>query len=159
MIIRILAGSLSRCAVLTASSLQMVRERSLSLARIGRETSPHRRCLCSAWAASAVSEKPASRRTWTPRRERTPHDALSRWPGSHLLTSTWELHDAFTFVVIVALEDYGFCKKGEGGAFVEDSRIELGGELPVNTHGGHLSQAAVGGMLHITEAAVQLRRQ
>ncbi len=61
--------------------------------------------------------------------------------------------------MIVALEDYGFCKKGEGGAFVEDGRIELGGELPVNTHGGHLSQAAVGGMLHITEAAVQLRRQ
>jgi acetyl-CoA acetyltransferase len=70
-----------------------------------------------------------------------------------------ELHDAFTFVVIVALEDYGFCKKGEGGAFVEAGRIELGGELPVNTHGGHLSQAAVGGMLHITEAVVQLRHQ
>jgi acetyl-CoA acetyltransferase len=70
-----------------------------------------------------------------------------------------EIYDAFTFVVIVTLEDYGFCKKGEGGAYVENGRIELGGALPVNTHGGHLSQAAVGGMLHITEAVVQLRHQ
>jgi hypothetical protein len=59
-----------------------------------------------------------------------------------------ELYDCFTSVVLVRLEDYGFCKKGEGGPFVENGRIGLGGELPVNTSGGLLSQVNAGGSHH-----------
>jgi acetyl-CoA acetyltransferase len=70
-----------------------------------------------------------------------------------------ELYDCFTYTVIAQIEDFNFCRKGEGGAFVEGGRIEIGGELPVNTHGGLLSQAHLGGMLHITEAVSQLRRE
>jgi acetyl-CoA acetyltransferase len=71
-----------------------------------------------------------------------------------------ELYDCFTPVVIIELEDLGFCPKGEGGRFVENGRIELGGELPVNTHGGLLSHCHPGhpgSMFAITEAVRQLR--
>ena len=71
-----------------------------------------------------------------------------------------QLYDCFTPVVLVELEDLGFCPKGEGGRFVENGRIELGGELPVNTHGGlmsHCHPGHPGSMFSVTEAVSQLR--
>lgn len=67
------------------------------------------------------------------------------------------VYDHFTPFVIMALESYGFCSPGEGGPFVEDGRIELGRELPVNTHGGNLSEAYLQGMSHVIEAVRQIR--
>ncbi|WP_405140454.1 acetyl-CoA acetyltransferase [Sphaerisporangium sp. NBC_01403] len=68
-----------------------------------------------------------------------------------------ELYDCFTYSVIVQLEDYGFCAKGEGGPFVASGATALDGSLPVNTHGGFLSEGYVHGMNHIAEAVSQLR--
>lgn len=69
-----------------------------------------------------------------------------------------QLYDAFTLNTILFLEDLGFCKKGEGGAFVEGGRIAPGGELPVNTNGGGLSCVHPGmyGLFTMVEAAQQL---
>jgi acetyl-CoA acetyltransferase len=68
-----------------------------------------------------------------------------------------ELYDCYTFTVLVTLEDYGFCRKGEGGPFVEQGRIAPGGSLPVNTGGGQLSSFYMWGMTPIGEGVVQIR--
>lgn len=69
-----------------------------------------------------------------------------------------EIDDSTTYTVLVQLEDYGFCKKGEAGEFLESEGIEVNkAKIPVNTHGGLLSCANVPGIFHITEAVKQLR--
>lgn len=68
------------------------------------------------------------------------------------------LYDHFSPMVLMQLEDYGFCAKGEGGEFVESGAIRYkGGSIPVNTHGGQLSEAYIIGMTHIREAVEQMR--
>jgi acetyl-CoA acetyltransferase len=68
-----------------------------------------------------------------------------------------ELYDCYTFTVLVTLEDYGFCKKGEGGPFVAEHVTGPGGKLAVNTGGGQLSSFYMWGMTPVSEAVIQLR--
>jgi acetyl-CoA acetyltransferase len=69
-----------------------------------------------------------------------------------------QIYDHFIPWVVMALEDYGFCKKGEGGPFVASGAIEYGkGHLPMNTSGGHLSEAYIHGHNHILEGVRQIR--
>lgn len=70
-----------------------------------------------------------------------------------------QVYDSFTITVLLALEDLGFCAKGDGGSFVEDGHIEPGGSLPTNTSGGGLSYTHPGmfGVFLLVEAARQLR--
>ena len=66
-------------------------------------------------------------------------------------------YDAFTFTSMLQLEDYGFCKKGEGGEYVASGITRLGGRRPNNTSGGHLCEAYTHGMNMVIENVRQLR--
>lgn len=68
-----------------------------------------------------------------------------------------QFYDAFTMLPLVALEAYGFCCPGEGGAFIRSGATAPGGALPVNTGGGHLSGYYLQGMTPVAEAIIQLR--
>jgi acetyl-CoA acetyltransferase len=67
------------------------------------------------------------------------------------------IYDHFTPFVLVQLEEFGFCGRGEAKDFIKDGNIELGGQLPVNTHGGQLGEAYIHGMNGINEAVRQVR--
>jgi acetyl-CoA acetyltransferase len=110
--------------------------------------------------------------------EHTSHVSLSQWPdfttGPAVVSGrlafdraglrpqdvdVCELYDAFTYMLLITLEDLGFCAKGEGGSFVEGGRLLTGGSLPTNTDGGGLSACHPGmrGLFLIVEAVKQLR--
>lgn len=68
-----------------------------------------------------------------------------------------QFYDAFSYAGILALEAYGMCPQGEGGAFVAQGHTAPGGKLPVNTGGGHLSGFYLQGMTPLSEAVIQAR--
>lgn len=68
-----------------------------------------------------------------------------------------QLYDCYTYTVLVTLEDYGFCAKGDGGEFVSDGRLAPGGKLACNTGGGQLSAYYMWGMTPLSEAIIQAR--
>lgn len=68
-----------------------------------------------------------------------------------------QIYDCFTITVLIQLEDYGFCGKGEGGPFAASGAIGMDGILPINTGGGHLSEGYIHGMNHIVEGVRQIR--
>jgi acetyl-CoA acetyltransferase len=87
--------------------------------------------------------------------------ARQLWETSGLTPAdvqTAVVYDHFTPFVLVQLEEFGFCGRGEAKDFVKDGRIELGGGLPINTHGGQLGEAYIHGMNGIAEAVRQVRR-
>ncbi len=82
------------------------------------------------------------------------------WTSSGLTPSdiqTAILYDHFTPYVLMQLEEFGFCGRGEAKDFIADGALELGGRLPINTHGGQLGEAYIHGMNGIAEAVRQIR--
>ncbi len=67
------------------------------------------------------------------------------------------IYDHFTPFVLAQLEAFGFCGRGEAKDFIRDGRIEMGGALPINTHGGQLGEAYIHGMNGVAEGVRQVR--
>jgi acetyl-CoA acetyltransferase len=84
-------------------------------------------------------------------------EVLAQAGVTHADVAGFYTYDAFSPLVLFALERFGYCGPGEAAAFVQDGRIELGGALPVNTSGGLLSEAHVAGWNSICEMVRQLR--
>ena len=89
-------------------------------------------------------------------------DAVARqlWATSGLSPAdiqTAVIYDHFTPYVLYQLEELGFCAKGEAKDFIRDGNIEIGGGLPINTHGGQLGEAYLHGMNGIAEGVRQVR--
>jgi acetyl-CoA acetyltransferase len=68
-----------------------------------------------------------------------------------------QIYDAFSPMILYCLEAYGFCGRGEAASFIADGGMALGGNLPINTSGGSLSEAYLHGMNLLSEAVRQLR--
>lgn len=66
-------------------------------------------------------------------------------------------YDHFTPFVLCQLEEFGFCERGDAKDFIRDGAVELGGRLPINTHGGQLGEAYIHGMNGIAEGVRQIR--
>jgi len=111
-------------------------------------------------SAEAVAHARAGHRDYlTTAAAQTGPRALAEASVSHDEIDMAMIYDSFTITVLMTLEDLGFCKKGEGGAFVSGGRLRLGGELPINTDGGGLSSNHPGmrGIFLVVEAVKQLR--
>ncbi|THV14769.1 lipid-transfer protein [Nocardioides caeni] len=67
-----------------------------------------------------------------------------------------QVYDCFTITTLIQLEDYGFVPRGQA-AHLGEADLTLGGRLPINTSGGHLSEAYIHGMNHVVEGVRQMR--
>ncbi len=111
-------------------------------------TALHKRPLWDQWGdLTTMAARDAAAHMWS-RTELKPSDV-----------DTAQLYDGFSFLALAWIEALGFCGKGEGGPFVENGRIALGGELPMNTWGGQLSGGRLHGFGFVAEAMRQLRGQ
>ncbi len=118
-----------------------------------------RRCTSGAGARAILGTRwlPGARSGCRPEQVR-PGGRRCTWPELLPADVTMcQLYDCYTYTVLVTLEDYGFCAKGEGGPFAASGALGPGGTLPVNTGGGQLSGYYMWGFTPLSEAVIQAR--
>jgi acetyl-CoA acetyltransferase len=97
-------------------------------------------------------------------------ESLTELPAKYVADTLWsraglgpddvdvaQFYDCYTITILMQLEDWGFCKKGDGGPFVASGGIDMGGAIPVNTDGGNLSYGYIHGINHVIEGVRQIR--
>jgi len=93
--------------------------------------------------------------------QQTAPEAFRMAGVQHEHIDVFEPYDDYPMVVLIQMEDYGFCKKGEGGKFVEEHGLTINGDFPISTDGGQLSGGqpggAIGGFMPLVEAVAQVR--
>ena len=116
-----------------------------------------------AWLGAGASDLLHGPRVWVRtgvRSRSVGSHCTCAWPGwSSAISIRPKIYDCYTFTVLLTLEDYGFCAKGEGGPFVASGALDPGGSLPVNTGGGQLSAYYLWGATPLSEAVIQGRGQ
>lgn len=138
--------------VTTRERARDMRHRGVEVLALGQGSDP-------GWGAGPLGSHNMPNDTYTTGNLRTFATELFARAGlSRDAVDVAQIYDAFTGMVLFTLEDFGFCGRGESGDFVADGHIGFpGGSLPVNTSGGHLSEAYVHGMNLLVEGVRQMR--
>ena len=131
----------------------------LHLSTVG-EGEPFEELLDPFWGAQAVL-RPAQENDGPASAEQLHRDVAAQvYPMAGVTpkdVDVFATYDSFRVHLLASLEGFGFCNEGEGGAFVQNGRIEIGGELPCNTSGGMLSESYMQSWNHQPELVRQLR--
>ncbi len=135
------------CVVASAERARDCRRKPVYVHAFGQGLPPQHHTMVNYWC-----EDPLRGPAWTCAKQLYRHSEIR--PED---VDVAQLYDAFTPLIPLSLEGYGFCKRGEGAAFTENGNLEPGGRLPINTSGGGLSEAYVHGFNLINEGVRQLR--
>ena len=138
--------------VTTRERARDMRQRGVEILAVGQGSS-------GGWGAGPLGSHNMPRESYTTGNLRTfASELFARAGVSRSDVDVAQIYDAFTGMVLITLEDFGFCERGASGPFVAAGHIGFpGGSLPINTSGGHLSEAYVHGMNLLVEGVRQMR--
>lgn len=148
-----LVGDGAICLIVSASNLASAAQRPVAITGM-QGVRASRESFVFAPDGLGVAQQSEMRRSFAARRGHRVYDMAGLTPES---IDTLGVYDSFSPLALYAFEEFGFCDAGDGLDWIQDGRIELGGERPTNLNGGQLSHAQLNGWGQIRELVVQLR--